>query len=247
MKQPTSLFAPLVFVLLFGACSGAASSPGASSPPPTAVPITTAAAAAARVQDVVPSLAAVGPQDPNLIGACCFWEASPSADGFTVVFEVGWGDCESGCINRHRFTYAVSGEGAVQLTDDAGAPIPSGIPGSGGGDPTTGGGGGILPGGSGIQGRALGGPTCPVVTANDPNCADRPIAGATILVLNAAGSEIARVTTDADGRYLVTLPAGPYTVEPQPVAGYMRSAEPTQVTVGNGFATVDLAYDTGIR
>jgi hypothetical protein len=57
----------------------------------------------------------------------------------------------------------------------------------------------------------------------------------------------ARVVTDADGRYAVALPAGPYVVEPQPADGILRMAEPVSVTVGDGFVDVDLAYDTGIR
>jgi hypothetical protein len=249
MKPSTRLSVATVVLLVAACSSGAPTTPGASSsPPPAAVPVTTAAEAAARVQQLVPSLAGIGPQDPNTIGGCCFWQAVQTADGFTVVFEVGWGDCQAGCIDRHRYTYAVASDGAVQLTDDTGPPVPSGVPGAGGGEVTTGGGGGgILPGGSGIQGRALGGPTCPVVTLDDPNCADRPIAGATVLVLDSHGTEIARLITDADGRYAVVLPAGPYTVEPQPVEGYMRQAEPIAVTVGDGVSTVDLSYDTGIR
>jgi hypothetical protein len=254
MNAITYRLAPIVLVFLVAACSaggatppGATTPPGPSSPPPTAVPVTTAAEAAARVEELVPSLAGIGPQDPNMIGGCCFWQATQTAAGFTVVFEVGWGDCQAGCINRHRYTYAVSRDGAVQLTGDTGEPVPSGVPGAGGGEVTTGGGGGFLPGGSGIQGRALGGPTCPVVAPGDPNCGDRPIAGATVLVLDAHGTEIARLITDGDGRYAVVLPAGPYTVEPQPVEGYMRQAEPIAVTVGDGVTTVDLSYDTGIR
>jgi hypothetical protein len=73
------------------------------------------------------------------------------------------------------------------------------------------------------------------------------VAGATILVLDARGTEVARLLTDAGGRYEVTLPSGQYTIEPQPVDGFMNVAEPVVVTVGNGVASVDLAYDTGIR
>ena len=81
-------------------------------------------------------------------------------------------------------------------------------------------------GGTGIQGRVLAGPTCPVVSVNDPSCNDRPVAGATIVVLDARGTEIARLVTDVNGNYAVALPAGPYTIEPQPVEGFMRVARP---------------------
>jgi hypothetical protein len=250
MRRFIPTVALATFTLIAVACSsGAASSPplsGSSGPSASpsfqARPITSPEEAAARVKEVAPHLEGIGPKNPDLIGGCCFWEATPTADGWDVVFEVGWGDCQSGCIDRHRWTYHVTRDGAVTLISENGPPPPSGVPGSGGG--TT---GGILPGGDGIQGRALAGPTCPVVTANDPNCNDRPIAGATVLVLDAAGTEVARLVTDSAGHYLVTLPSGPYSIEPQPVEGIMRNAGPVAVTVADGYVTVDLQYDTGIR
>ena len=73
------------------------------------------------------------PKNPDLIGACCFYEAVPAADGYRVTVEIGWGDCPSGCINRHRWTYAVTGDGATTLESETGEPVPSGVPpGSGG-------------------------------------------------------------------------------------------------------------------
>ena len=215
--------------------------PAAADPSTPTVTITTPEHAAARVVEVVPGFAGIGLKDPDIIGGCCFWEALQTADGFDVTFEVGWGDCQAGCIERHRWTYGVSSNGAVTLLTETGDPVPSGVPGPGGG------GGGIVPGGTGIQGRVLAGPTCPVVTVNDPSCNDRPVAGATILVLDIRGTEVARLVTDANGNYAVALPSGPYTIEPQPVDGFMHVAEPVAVTVGDGVASVDIAYDTGIR
>ena len=161
--------------------------------------------------ELYPTFAGIGPTDPNLIGGCCSWQGSETGDGFTVVFEVGWGDCPAGCIDRHAWTFAVARDGAVTLLDDAGSPVPSGMPGSdfgsgGGSDGSAGGGGGILPGGTGIEGHVLAGPTCPVVRPNDPACADRPLAGVTLIVLTAAGTEAARTTTDANG-YFGSSPA----------------------------------------
>lgn len=244
MKRLNPLFAfATVAIIVVGCAGGAASTrPPGTSPSPAAVTITTPEQAAARVAQVVPGFAGIGPKDPNMIGGCCFWEAVPAADGFEVTFEVGWGDCQAGCIDRHRWTYSISRDGAVTLITENGPAVPSGVPGPGGGST-----GGILAGGTGIQGRVHAGPTCPVVTLNDPSCDDRPVAGATILVLDARGTEVARLLTDADGRYGVTLPSGQYTIEPQPVDGFMHVAEPVVVTVGSGVASVDLAYDTGIR
>jgi hypothetical protein len=248
MKRMTSTLALAAMAILLVACSSGAapsSPPGAnpsSSPSFSAVTITTPEEAVARVVEVAPHLKGIGPKDPDLIGGCCFWEATTTADGHDIIFEVGWGDCQSGCIERHRWTYHVTHDGTVTLVNESGNPPPAGVPGSGGGNT-----GGILPGGNGIQGRVLVGPTCPVVTLNDPSCNDRPVAGATVVVLNAQGAEIARLVTDSAGHYIVTLPSGPYSIEPQPVDGAMRAAEPVAVTVAQGFLTVDLLYDSGIR
>jgi hypothetical protein len=236
--------AAILAVLLLAGCAGAASTPA----PPTPAPTTIASVedAAARVIEVNPSLAGIGPQDPTLIGGCCSWTGSETGDGYTVTFEVGWGDCPSGCIDRHRWTYAVTKDGAVTLLDEQGPPVPSGVPGAGtGGGGGTG--GGILPGGTGIEGHVLAGPTCPVVTVNDPSCNDRPMGGVTIVVLTADGAEAARTTTDPSGHYAIPLPPGPYTLEPQPVHGFVRGAPSIQVVVVDGVVTVDVPFDTGIR
>jgi hypothetical protein len=247
MRHLTAFAIVAMLVLALGGCaSGSATTPPTgSAPAPSAsagpIDITTPEAAAARVAQVNPALAGIGPRDPDIIGGCCFWTAIATEAGFRLDFEVGWGDCPAGCIERHRWTYLVSRAGDAELVDESGPPVPSGEPGVG--DV----GGGILPGGAGIAGRALAGPTCPVVTDGDPACDDRPLAAVTVLVLDVNGTEVARLQTDADGRYAVTLPAGPYTVEPQPAEGLMGLPAPVAVTVGDGFVTVDLAYDTGIR
>ena len=248
-----------VLVLLVAACSSSAGSspttaPGSASPPaasasPSLPPATISSpeAAAARVKAVNPSLEGIDAENPDLIGGCCFWEAVATADGYEVTFEVGWGDCPSGCIDRHRWTYAVSQNGGVELVSESGPEVPSDVPGGGGGSTGNGGGGAIIPGGTGIEGHVLAGPTCPVVTLDDASCNDRPVAGATILVLDVNGREVARLTTDADGHYAVALPAGPYTIEPQPVDGFLRVAESIQAVVGVAITTVDISFDTGIR
>jgi hypothetical protein len=104
-----------------------------------------------------------------------------------------------------------------------------------------------LPGGPGIAGQALAGPTCPVVRPGDSNCNDRPVAGATILIRDAGGTVVAQVTTDANGRFQVAVPPGSYRIEPQQVTGLMGTASPINVTVGSALETVKVAYDTGIR
>ncbi|MBA2718672.1 MAG: carboxypeptidase regulatory-like domain-containing protein [Chloroflexi bacterium] len=232
--------------LLLGACTPAtAPSPSAappSQPPPTAVPTATGVlstqAAAALVLSTDPRFAGIEQQNQGLIGQCCSWTATPTATGYAVVIEIGWGDCPAGCINRHHWFYAVNADGTVTLDHEDGPPVPAGVPGPADG----------TAGGPGIRGIATAGPVCPVVRPNDPNCADRPVAGATVHVLDVTGLEVATLQTDASGSFVVTLPPGQYRVQADAVDGLMGGAPtPADVMVGSGLALVQLTYDTGIR
>ena len=102
---------------------------------------------------------------------------------------------------------------------------------------------------TGISGTAVAGPVCPVEKdPPDPACAARPVGGAVIVIRDPAGSEVARVTTAADGTFFIELAAGGYVVEPQAVNGLMGTARPQSVAVKGGAASsIKLDYDTGIR
>jgi hypothetical protein len=237
--------------LIFAACSGAAAPSGSASPgspipspAPSAVtgPITTADQAAAAVIASDPRFKDVAKFDARMVGMCCFYQAAARPDGgFSVAIQIGWGDCPAGCINRHQWSYEVTREGRLTLTGATGPPLASGSGGAGTGV------GGSLPAGPGIAGQAHAGPTCPVVRPGDSACGDRPVSGATILIRDPAGSVVAQLTTDANGRFQVVVPPGAYRIEPQPVEGLMGTAAAVQVTVGGTFQVVDIAYDTGIR
>ena len=101
-----------------------------------------------------------------------------------------------------------------------------------------------------VTGFVLAGPTCPVVRdPPDPACEDRPVAGAEIVAIDATGQEVARASTDADGRFTLVVPAGEYQVVPQPVDGLLGTAAPTEIVVVEGapLEPVTIVYDTGIR
>jgi hypothetical protein len=108
----------------------------------------------------------------------------------------------------------------------------------------------VAPPGTGLAITALAGPVCPVERVPpDPACAPRPVAGATVLVLDGQRKTVATVVLDDRGMVaLVPLPAGSYVVQAQPANGLMGTPEPQNVTVVDGTITpVVLAYDTGIR
>ena len=212
---------------------------GQPSPTPPA-PVTSAEQAVARVIATEPRLAGITPKNPDSIGQASWYEVAPASGvgAFVVTAEVGWGDCQAGCIERHQWNYAVRPDGVVTLVSENGGRVPDAAwPSAAAGR------------GSGIGGVATAGPVCPVERVPpDPDCAPRPVAGATIVIRDASGAEVARVTTAADGAFFASLSAGKYLVEPQPVQGLMGAAGSQSVTVVDGVATtILLAYDTGIR
>ncbi len=217
-------------------------SPGASS---SASPrVTTPAAAARLVLATDPRFLGIRPYDPSLIGQAAWYQVSRTPDGYRVVVRIGWGDCPSGCIDEHRWTFDVSGAGGVRLVSETGPAVPSASP-----RPTPPVTPAPAPAFSGIVGTVTAGPVCPVERIPpDPSCAPRPVAGAVLVVSDLAGREVARATSSATGEYRIPLPAGSYVLTPQPTQGLMGTPAPVDVTVEAGApATVDIQYDTGIR
>jgi hypothetical protein len=229
----------LMAVATVAGCAGAAS-PSFPVPTPAASTVTTPVDAVARVVGLEPRLAGIQTFDSGLVGQSSWYTVEPASGvgAFVVEVRVGWGDCESGCIDEHGWVFAVAADGAVSVLSETGPPVPPDAWPSPLGEDRT-----------GIAGLALAGPICPVETVPlDPDCAPRPVGGAVVLIRDGGGSEVARAETAADGSFFVELPAGDYVVEPQPVEGMMGTASAVTVTVADGIAAqVQLDYDTGIR
>jgi hypothetical protein len=239
MRGAIACIAVLVAIGMAGCAGGA----GATQPPsaaPSIEPVTSPDQAIARVITIEPRLAGVQPFDTGLIGQSSSFtvERASGVAAFLVSVRVGWGDCESGCIDEHAWVFGVAPDGTVSVMSETGPPVPADAwpspPGAGQ---------------TGIAGVALAGPVCPVEqNPPDPACAPRAVAGAIVVVRDGTGAEIARTVTDADGSFFAEVPAGDYLVEPQPVEGLMGTPATTTVTVVAGQATtVQLDYDTGIR
>ena len=104
---------------------------------------------------------------------------------------------------------------------------------------------------SGVVGRVLAGPTCPVERVPpDTGCAPRPLA-ARLRITRTGGSASGRVVrSGSDGRFRVELGPGRYTITPLRRAGspFPRPGPPQTVTVRPGhYSRVTVTYDTGIR
>jgi hypothetical protein len=134
---PSTPLAPALLVLLVAAgCAsgGAAASAGASGAAsvaasfvvsPGAGAVADAEQAAALVLAQNPAFAGIVAKDPDLIGQGSWYEVTPIDGGWQVLVEIGWGDCQSGCIDRHDWTYVVSPDGRVGLIREEGPAVPS--------------------------------------------------------------------------------------------------------------------------
>ena len=104
---------------------------------------------------------------------------------------------------------------------------------------------------SGISGRIVAGPTCPVESVPPaPGCAARPLR-ATLRIRRVGGAGRATtVRSAADGRFRVSLAAGTYVVAALARAGATLPRPPAtrrvRVRVGR-YTFVTITYDTGIR
>ena len=75
------------------------------------------------------------------------------------------------------------------------------------------------------------------------------MSGAVLIVTTAAGAEVARATSAADGTFSIALVPGDYVLVPQPVSGLMGTARsiPFHVVAAGPPPALDVSYDTGIR
>ncbi len=102
---------------------------------------------------------------------------------------------------------------------------------------------------SGIVGKVLIGPRCPVVSTQfQERCKDKPYR-ATIVVKTRDGLPVVtRVTSDRDGHFRILLPPGTYLLEPLRGGSPFPYGKQLKVTVLPGqFTDVTAQYDTGIR
>jgi len=99
--------------------------------------------------------------------------------------------------------------------------------------------------GSGIRGRVVILPTCPVETDASP-CPPKPVA--TTVVVEPEDGDIRRIETETDGTFRVDLPPGRYLLSAQPPPGSMLVpvAQPVTVEAG-GYGQVTVVLDSRLR
>lgn len=184
-----------------------------------------------------PRFAAVSSATPGLIGASAWYEASLNMNGdYSVTVTLGSGDCQSGCINQHTWTYAVTLSGSLSLVTDKGDTVDYQPPAA-------------TAGPASVRFTVGAGPTCPVQRyPSDPACAQLQVLDAQLVVHSPDGSVVAHATTDATGTATLALPGGAYWVEVAPVQGLMGTPPAQAFSVVGGQSTsVVFGFDTGIR
>jgi hypothetical protein len=131
---PLRLLAATLAFTAVGGCAAGGSSPSpalTSQPTPTPITVTVsnAADAAAIVIASDPRFAGTMEQRPDVIGASRWWTAkSLPGGGYRIELTIGWGDCPSGCINRHVWTFDVDASGGLTPVNESGDPVPSTLP-----------------------------------------------------------------------------------------------------------------------
>lgn len=98
---------------------------------------------------------------------------------------------------------------------------------------------------SGIEGRTLAGPTCPVEVRGSP-CPDRPVS-ARVRVETPGGDEVLVFESGEDGSFRVPLEPGSYRLVPLAQQGLLFGKPVGVVVLASAFAHVDVLFDTGIR
>ena len=98
---------------------------------------------------------------------------------------------------------------------------------------------------SGIRGRVLYGPTCPVQRPG--RSCERPYRASIAVRNEHTGTLVMRVRSGADGRFTVYLAPGSYLLVPRNGRPYPRAHSQTVSVRRNAFTAVTISYDSGIR
>lgn len=99
---------------------------------------------------------------------------------------------------------------------------------------------------SGIKGKVLLGPTCPVEISNNP-CPDKAYSGLEIKIKNSSGRVLKTVVSAADGSFSTDLPAGKYELEYQTIIPPKMTVNKEVIIESSKASNVNIQLDSGIR
>lgn len=98
---------------------------------------------------------------------------------------------------------------------------------------------------SGIEGKVVIGPMCPVVQIGE-ECPDQPYQ-AVLTVNSPKGERIVQVQTDEEGGFRIPLQPGEYILHPESPNSMPFAAEQSVIVEEGRFTQVIVNYDSGIR
>ena len=98
---------------------------------------------------------------------------------------------------------------------------------------------------SGIEGRVLIGPMCPVVQEGE-ECPDQPYQ-ADLTVTSPTGRVVLRFQTEEDGTFRVPLAPGDYVLHAEPPDAIAYAPDQPFTVLPGQFTPVIVTYDSGIR
>lgn len=98
---------------------------------------------------------------------------------------------------------------------------------------------------SGIRGRVVYGPTCPVQRLG--HTCERPYQASITIRRKSTDKVVARVRSSADGGFTVRLRGGVYVLHPQNGKPYPRAETQTVTVRRHRFTTIVVSFDSGIR
>lgn len=101
------------------------------------------------------------------------------------------------------------------------------------------------PRGSGIEGRVLLGPVCPVVQQGQ-ECPDDPYQ-ATLTIISLNGVQIAQFQSDEQGRFQFPLVPGEYFLHPESPGGFPFASDQAFIVETGHYTQITVHYDSGIR
>jgi hypothetical protein len=102
------------------------------------------------------------------------------------------------------------------------------------------------PGDSGIEGKVMLGPTCPVQRdPPDPQCADKPYQAN--LAAMQDGKVVQQFSSDSNGTFHVALAPGDYEIQSAQSGHPTCSSQGTIHVTAGQFTKADVSCDTGIR
>jgi len=102
-------------------------------------------------------------------------------------------------------------------------------------------------GGSGVRGKVMLGPTCPMQKTGDGDCADKPYQ-VELRISTKGGIPVKRFTSGADGSFAVALIPDTYVIGPPPGAPAIPGTQDQEFTVrADAWTEIAIMFDTGIR